>query len=63
MIKTYRKLVNPKLNVFTIQTGGYDNNLIPEDLYRGVILSGWTGKESQFAASNIKIWNKIENVN
>ena len=61
MADTYRKLVNPKLNLFTVQTGGYNNNLIPEYLYRGAILSGWTGKESLFASSNIEIWNEIEN--
>ena len=61
MAETYRKLVNPKLNIFTVQTGGYDNNLIPENLYRGAILAGWTGKESLFASANIEIWNNIEN--
>ena len=60
MVDTYRKLVNPKLNVFTVQTAGYNNNLIPEHLYRGAILSGWTGKESLFASANIDIWNEIE---
>lgn len=60
MVDTYRKLVNPKLNIFTVQTAGYNNNLIPEHLYRGAILSGWTGKESLFASANIDIWNEIE---
>jgi hypothetical protein len=61
MAETYRKIVNPKLNIFTVQTGGYDNNLIPENLYRGAILAGWTGKESLFASANIEIWDNIEN--
>ena len=40
---------NPKLNVFSVQVAGYDNSVTPENIYRGAILSGWTGKEVLFA--------------
>lgn len=61
LILEYRKKVNPKVNVFCIQTGGYDNVLIPQMSYRCAMLTGWTGKEIQFAAEYIKQWDDIEN--
>jgi len=60
MVEDYRKKVNPKVNVFSIQVAGYDNTVLPENLYRGAILAGWTGKESVFAKSIIDIWDSIE---
>lgn len=61
MIKEYRKKVNPKVNVFMVQTAGYNNVLMPEYAYRTAILSGWTGKEIAFAAEYSKRWDEIEN--
>ena len=61
LIQDYRKYVNPKVNVFSIQTAGYDNVVIPEMAYRTAILYGWTGKEIQFATEFIKQWDEIEN--
>jgi hypothetical protein len=58
MVKKYRKNVNPKVNVFSIQTAGYDNTILPEIGYRSAILAGWTGKETVFAAEMIKLWNE-----
>ena len=60
LINTYRTKVNPKVNVFCIQTAGYNNVLIPEYIYRGAVLYGWTGKESVFADALIKQWDEIE---
>jgi hypothetical protein len=60
LINKYRKEVNPKANIFTIQVAGYDNNAIPENIYRGAILAGWTGKEPVFAKALIDTWNEIE---
>ena len=60
LILEYRKRVNPKVNVFSIQTAGYDNVVIPEYGYRTAILYGWTGKEILFADALIKQWNEIE---
>ncbi len=52
MVEVYRKKVNPKVNVFSVQVAGYDNSVLPENLYRGAILSGWTGKEPVFAKAS-----------
>ena len=61
LINKYRKEVNPKVNVFCVQTAGYTNTLIPEYTYRGAILYGWTGKETLFASEIINQWDNIEN--
>lgn len=63
LILEYRKQVNPRVNVFSIQTAGYKNVLVPEMSYRTAMLTGWTGKELQFADEYIKIWDDIENRN
>lgn len=60
LIKQYRTKVNPKVNVFCIQTAGYNNILIPEYIYRGAYLYGWTGKESLFASKIIEQWDIME---
>lgn len=60
LILDYRKKVNPKLNVFSVQTAGYDNVVIPQMSYRCAMLTGWTGKEISFAAEYIKQWDEIE---
>lgn len=61
LILEYRKKVNPKVNVFSVQTAGYNNVLIPQMSYRTAMLTGWTGKEVQFASEYIKQWDDIEN--
>jgi hypothetical protein len=60
LVEDYRKKVNPKVNVFSVQVAGYDNSVLPENLYRGAILAGWTGKEPIFAKALIDTWNDIE---
>lgn len=61
LVKLYRKHVNPKVNVFCIQTAGYTNVLVPEYGYRTAILYGWTGRELLFADAMNRIWNELEN--
>jgi hypothetical protein len=61
LVQKYRKEVNPKVNLFSVQVAGYDNTVLPENLYRGAILAGWTGKEPIFAKALIDTWNEIEN--
>lgn len=63
LIQEYRRLVNPKVNVFSIQTAGYDNVLIPEMAERCAILYGWTGNEATFAKAYTDIWDNIQNSN
>jgi len=61
LVTEYRKTVNPKVNVFTVQVAGYNNSVLPENLYRGAILAGWTGKEPVFAKAIIDAWDSVEN--
>lgn len=60
LVEKYRKTVNPKVNVFSVQVAGYDNAVLPENLYRGAILAGWTGKEPIYAKAIIDTWDQIE---
>ena len=61
LVQEYRRRVNPKVNVFSVQTAGYHNNVLPENEYRTSILTGWTGKESVYAKAMIDIWDKMDN--
>ena len=60
LVQKYRSTVNPKVNIFTVQTAGYNNSVVPENLYRGAILGGWTGKESSYAKALIDAWDQAE---
>jgi len=57
LVLEYRKKVNPNVNVFSVQTAGYNNAVLPQYTYRTALLTGWTGKESSFAANIIDIWD------
>ena len=57
LILSYRRKVNPDVNVFSIQTAGYNNVCIPEYAYRTCILYGWTGKELSFAREMTDLWD------
>jgi hypothetical protein len=59
LIERHRLKVNDKLNVFTVQTAGYDNSIIPELLPRTCIMTGWTGNEINYAARMTQIWDLI----
>jgi hypothetical protein len=60
LVQIYRERVNPKVNVFSVQVAGYDNTILPDILYRGAILSGWTGKEAKLAYEMSTLWDEIE---
>ena len=60
LIGEYRRRVNPKVNVFCIQTAGYTNVLVPEYGYRTNIMYGWTGKEAVFADAMIRFWDDVD---
>lgn len=60
LIREYRRKVNPDVNVFSIQTAGYNNVCVPEYCYRTCILYGWTGKELNFARQMIDLWDEME---
>lgn len=58
LIEEYRNKVNPKVNVYCVQTAGYDNVLVPEYGYRTNIFYGWTGKELVFIDTMNKFWDE-----
>ena len=60
LILEYRKKVNPKVNVFSVQTASYTNVLIPENSYRCALLYGWSGKELNYADKINKLWDEVE---
>lgn len=60
LVKLYREQVNPKVNVFCIQTAGYTHVLVPEYGYRTAVLYGWTGKELIFADAMNRTWDELE---
>jgi len=60
LVKDYRRKVNARVNVFSVQVAGYDNNLLPENIYRGAIMAGWTGNEVAYAKEMISIWNELD---
>jgi len=57
LVNKYREEVNPNVNVFSVQTAGYDNTVLPETAYRTALLAGWTGKECVYAKEMIDLWN------
>ena len=58
LIAEYRRKVNPKVNVFCVQTAGYDNVIVPENGYRTALLYGWTGKELVYADAMNRFWDE-----
>ena len=58
LLTVYRSKVNSKVNMFSVQTAGYTNVVIPEYTYRANVMYGWTGKEVVFAATMINFWNQ-----
>lgn len=49
--------LSKNVNMFSVQTAGYDNAVLPEYAYRTSMMSGWTGKEALFAKMLIDIWD------
>lgn len=60
LVQEYRRKVNPKVNVYSVQTAGYDNNVMPENEYRTSILTGWTGKEAVYMKAMEDIWDQMD---
>lgn len=60
MIQTYRRKVYDKVNVYSIQTAGYDNMVVPEHAYRTSIFSGWNGNFLTFAAMVNEQWDNLD---
>lgn len=51
LIARYRATVNPNVNVFLVQTAGYQDTIVPEWYDRTYILGGWSDKILNFAAA------------
>jgi len=49
LIATYRAQVNPNVQVFLVQTAGYQDTLLPEYYSKTYILGGWSGNILNFA--------------
>ena len=60
LVEIYRREVFSKCNVFCVQTAGYNNNVLPQIMYRVGILTGWTGKESVYADKMIRLWEELD---
>ena len=60
LLTKYRSTINNKVNMFSVQTAGYTNVVIPEYAYRSNVMYGWTGKEVVFADTMINFWNQKE---
>ena len=60
LVERHRKNVHPHLNIFSVQTAGYDNTVLPEVSRRSALLSGWTGKEIVYASRIISIWETVD---
>ena len=60
LVEIYRTRVFSKVNVFSVQVAGYDNSILPDIIYRGAVLSGWTGKEAKLAYEMSELWDQIE---
>jgi len=63
LVQEYRENVNPKVNIFSVQVAGYKNSVVPENLYRTAILTGWTGKEVVYANYLKNVWDELESKN
>lgn len=60
LVCAYRADVYAKVNVYSVQTAGYTNVLLPEYSYRANALYGWTGKEAIFADVMDKFWDRLD---
>ena len=63
LVLDYRKMVNPKVNVYSIQTAGYNNVLLPQNSYRCSLLTGWTGKEISYAHQINTLFDELDKKN
>lgn len=55
LINTYRSQVNPNVNVFLVQTAGYQDTIIPEYYNKTYMLGGWSDSVLKFAHSMISM--------
>ena len=62
LIKKYRETVNDNCHVYSVQIGGYSDNIIPEFYPKTSILSGWSQELLRFASFMEQGSSNIEKV-
>ena len=60
LMNHYREKINSKMSCFMVQTAGYNDSIMPETMYRGAILNGWTGREVVYAKNMLDLWDKFD---
>ncbi len=55
LIAEYRRTVNPNVQVFLVQTAGYQDTLVPEFFDKTYILGGWGTSIFQFMGNMLKL--------
>ena len=60
LILDYRRKVNNKVNVFSINLTGRPGSALPEYGYRTNIITGWSGNELQFAKAMAGFWDGLD---
>jgi hypothetical protein len=60
LLLDYRTMVFKDVNVASVQTSGYTNNVLPEYGYRLALLSGWTGRESEHLVKLSELWDEAQ---
>lgn len=60
LINVYRSKVNSKVNVFLVQTAGYEDTIIPEFYNRTFIIGGWSGNVIKFARRMIDTFDNLK---
>lgn len=59
VLKLYRKKVNPKVLIFSVQMGGYQDTLVPEFYDRVFVLGGWGESTLRFAAEMANVYASV----
>lgn len=59
LLKNYRKTINNKTNFYSIKVSPYYNQINVRSIYRGGIINGWSGRETDYIYHTNKFWNDI----
>ena len=57
LVQQYRREVNPNVNIFSVQIGGYGDNVTTEVFNRTSLLGGWSDSVLRYAHQMIDIWD------
>jgi len=62
VVNEYRRLVNPRVNVFYNQVAGYDATVEPDNGYRTTNIAGWTSSIAAYIHEINRQWDEIEGI-